>query len=428
MGLLRNITLTSATRIAQAVMSLAILVTATRHFGAEGYGTITLIVVAISMIQIVSNLVGGPAIVYLAPRENVFHLFVLSNAWALLISVLGANLLWLTGLIPDDYRRDTLMLSLLNSLVYTNFTILLARERLKAYNALSALQIGIVLGALLYFVLHTETPRPYHYLYSLYASYVIVYAVSLFLIRTELKYADLSDIGRPLRACLRVGGTMQGASILQFFNYRISYYLIKADGGTAILGQYSPAVQLAEGLWIIAKSAALVLYARIANQKADADSAVDLTLKFIKATFIVTLLLLIVLLLIPGRVFTSAFGNDFTQVKIIIACLSPGIMAVVVSQMLSHFFSGIGKPAPNAVSSGLGLFVILIAGLILIPRFGIVGAALATSLSYMSIVSYQIYVFTRLTRVKASDFLVSATEVRETIRYTRFILSSLVGK
>ena len=73
--------------------------------------------------------------------------------------------------------------------------------------------------------------------------------------------------------------------------------------------------------------------------------------------------------------------------------------------IFSNYFSGTGVPKYNFYASLTGLAVTLPATFVLVPIWGIVGAAIAFSCTYTAILLYQWFTFKRLTGVKAKDLL-----------------------
>ena len=153
--MIKRIIGTSTGKLITALAGFAIIVINAHYIGAVGVGTISLILLGITFINLVSNFIGGPAIVYLLPRFDAFRLIVPSYLWAFLCSSSGAVLLSVSGLIPVLYVFDVFWLSLFVTITAVNLTILLAKERFVIYNLLSTLQIIITLVVLLYLVFIT---------------------------------------------------------------------------------------------------------------------------------------------------------------------------------------------------------------------------------------------------------------------------------
>ena len=402
---------TAFARFLNTLLGFAVVVVAARAFGAEGYGTIVLVILGITFIQLVNNFIGGPALVYLVPRHEVFNLFILSYVWAVVVAVVGANLLFLFNMIPPEYRLETLILSLISSWASVNMMILIGKEKIRFYNIISVLQTALIFGSIMLFVYVMGHSSVDYYVYALYIAYLSTFFLSLAAIRRYIVFSDLNQIDIPLKPILHYGGLMQLASVIQFFNYRLSYYLLQFFYDKAEVGKFAVGVQLAEGMWLISKSVALVQYSRISNEPDNLQYAKHITLLFLKFTFLATLLMLIVLIALPQGVFTFVFGAAFTHIKPVILLLSPGILTLSASHIFSHYFSGTGRPQHNTISSATGFVVVLIAGLTMIPPLGLTGAAAATSLSYLTIFVYQFWWFKKVSGTTLGEMLICKSDI-----------------
>jgi len=410
-SLFKKIAGTAIARALNALLGFAIVVVAARTFGAEGYGTIVLVILGITFIQLINNFIGGPALVYLVPRHDVFNLFILSYVWALVVSVIGANILALSGMIPLEYRRETIMLSLLSNWASINMMILIGKEKIRFYNIISVLQTALVFMSIFVFTRLLGREHIDYYIYALFIAYLSTFLMSLTAIRHYVVFSDLNQIGRPVKHILHYGGLMQLASIIQFFNYRLSYYLLQIYFDKAELGKFAVGVQLAEGMWLISKSVALVQYSRISNEKGNEDYAKQVSVLFLKFTLLITVLMLLVLVAFPNSLFAYIFGAEFIHIKPVIIAMSPGILALSASHIFSHYFSGTGKPQHNTISSASGFVIVLIAGLVLIPRIGPIFAAVATSLSYLTIFVYQLFWFMKISNTGSKEMVINRADM-----------------
>jgi O-antigen/teichoic acid export membrane protein len=184
-----------------------------------------------------------------------------------------------------------------------------------------------------------------------------------------------------LKDLLRYGFLNQVAHITQMLSFRLSYYILDAYHGEASVGIYSNAIALAESIWLISKSISLVQYARIANTD-DKQYAASLTVKLIKASFLLSLLLIIPLVLLPEGFYRFIFGAEFGPVRYVVLSLAAGVVMYNFSILTGHYFSGRGKYHVNAVVSSIGLGLSVAVYYLLIPQFAELGAGYATSISY----------------------------------------------
>jgi len=203
---------------------------------------------------------------------------------------------------------------------------------------------------------------------------------------------------------------MQLGNILQFLNYRLSYYFIEFFLRRAAVGVYSVGVQLSESIWLIAKSIHMVQFTRISNEK-DENYAAKLTLNLVKISFILTLCSLIVIMVLLHVFFSLIFKPEFQQVPVIMFTLAAGILTFSISIILSPYFSGMGKPIHNTISAAIGLVFTLVLSLVLIPKMKLPGAALAATVSYIASTLYLFIVFLKMTNLKPADFLLRKDDI-----------------
>ncbi len=407
----KNILSTALVRFLNAILSIVILVVNTNYFGAEGMGTIGLIVLGISLILLASNYVGGGALVYLAPRHPVVRLLIPSYVWGLLASLAGAGLLSLLHLVPAEFALQILVLAILQSFISANQNILLGKQRITLFNGVTLVQALFTLLSLLYFVMVRNADDVGVFVYALFVAYGGAFLLSFFAIIQYLKIADIKHLDKIVIEIFKYGKFIQSANVLQMLNYRLSYYIIELFLGRAALGVYTAATQLGEGVWLIGKSVAMIQYSSISNS-ADKDFARLVTLRLFKFTFIFTSLILLVLLILPGSIYSFIFSADFVHIKLVIFTLAVGLLATACSMMFSHYFSGTGEPRHNMLASGIGLVFTLVLGLIFIPLFGLEAAGLTASVAYLMNLIYLVAVFARKTKSGWKDFMLDTADIR----------------
>jgi O-antigen/teichoic acid export membrane protein len=406
----KNILSTITTRILVALLTLIMVLVNARYLGAEKVGTINLIILAIAILQLVSNLVGGAALVYLVPRAQLMKLFLPSCGWAILISAIGTFLLNTLHLIPTGYAVHFFFLAMLLSLFTVNFMVLMGEERIRAYNIISLFQVVILFAVLMFFFFGLGKREVMVYLYGLYISYSFAFLSSLVLIVPSFKKKEILGSGKIIRELVQLGSLMQVGNILQFFNYRLSYYFIEFFLKRAAVGVYSVGVQLSESIWLIAKSIHMVQYTRISNEK-DEKYAAKLTLNLVKISFVLTLISLILIMILLHLFFSLILKPEFQQVPVIMYTLAAGILTFSISIILSPYFSGLGKPIHNTISATIGLLFTIVLCIFLIPRLGLIGAGLAATFSYIAATLYQFIVFIKMTKVKPADFLLRKDDI-----------------
>lgn len=395
---------TAITRVLNAILMLVVLVVATKNLGAEVYGSVTLIILAITIIGIVSNFIGGGAVVYFVPRSKVFLVWLPAFFWAFFSAIAGAIILSSIGKIPEGFTFHVMLLGLLQSLTIINQHVMLGKEKVGQFNLVSLLQVFVLLAVLAYLVFLAGEERVITYVKALYAGYGSGFVLSMVLVYKHLKLTDLQKAGTIVRKMMSYGWKAQMANLLQFFNYRLNFYILESFFNEAVLGVFSAGVRLSEGMWIIGKSVSMVQFSRTANSS-DKDYVRRLNINLVKLTFSLTFIILIVVLLLPVDLFVYVFGSDFSQIKTVILTLAPGILVVPCSMLFSAYFSGTGKPHISMIGSGTGLIATLIIGFTIIPAYGLIAAGISASATYVLVGIYLSNRFMKISGSRPKEFL-----------------------
>ena len=178
----------------------------------------------------------------------------------------------------------------------------------------------------------------------------------------------------------------------------MTYFFIASWLGLSKLGLFSVSVAIAEAVWIISKSISAIHYSKILNTQSS-SLRIALTKKAAVNSFVLTVIALIVLFLIPEQFFAFMFGAEFSSVKELTIYLSPGILAIAVSNIYGHYFSGLGKMRILIVKSSLGLITTIFLIFVLLKDFELIGACIIFNFTY--IIS-SIYLYVAFRKEKSS--------------------------
>ncbi|MDP1624041.1 MAG: polysaccharide biosynthesis C-terminal domain-containing protein [Bacteroidales bacterium] len=408
---------TIGTRALTAVLAFITWTLNAQYLGPENVGTISLIIFSVAIIQLFTNFIAGAALIYLTPRTGIYKLFIPAYIWSLTVTLLAAGGLQVLGtmfpileIIPAGYFLPVMFLALVMSLTTANYMLLLGLERVKSYNIISLVQIVILFLILLLMLFGVRLLDVMAYYWAIFISYLIAMVFGLFVLIPSLKKVPLTNMKALLLEILRFGSYVQFANIFQTMNYRLSLKFVDYFIGRGAVGVLALGMQLAEGMWLISRSIATVQYSRLSNEM-NYDYSVRLTLTLAKISWVVTGFAMLIVLAIPNSVFITIFTAGFEDVKMVIASLALGIVALSVSMIFSGFFSSINKPYHNTVSSATGLIFTIGLGLWLIPAYGIMGAGISATVSYSFVTLYQFIVFSSMTKLTARDFLLTRKEI-----------------
>lgn len=169
-------------------------------------------------------------------------------------------------------------------------------------------------------------------------------------------------------------------NVIQFLAYRIDYWLIDYYKGTQQLGYYSLAVRLGQMLWFLPLLMAGILFPRIAGSAGEEEEAKWLSLVRISNT--VFFFGAVIAAVVSAPVIPLLAGEKFDESVLPFICLLPGLLFFCFNIIFAAWFAGKGMLKINLYGSSLCLILVLILDLLLIPKFGIKGAAIASSIAY----------------------------------------------
>ncbi len=209
-------------------------------------------------------------------------------------------------------------------------------------------------------------------------------------------------------------------SLTNFLSLRVDVYLlawILADPA-APLGYYSLAVTIAQLVFFLPNAVSSIFFPHVAGApREDTDRQVAFVAR-------VTLLLTggMAIVLVPTsivliRVVLPAFEQSLLPLFVIL----PGVVALSLTKVLNSYLAGLGRTAWTSYASIGAVLVNVVANLLLIPRFGIVGAAAASLISYSASAVALSIVSARLVHCSVLDFWMPR------VSDVQFALSAVVG-
>ena len=204
-----------------------------------------------------------------------------------------------------------------------------------------------------------------------------------------------------IRKSLLYGVKVHFSNIISYFHYRVDLIIINMLMTPLFVGYYSLAVNIAEKAWMLSQSISSVLFSRITKEGNgdDQNSIVRISL-FI--TFWGTISLLFVLTFWGGFLIPMIYGNDYFPSFPLIKLLAPGIIMLSISRILSADLAARGYPQKTIMPKLTMLLLNIVLNIVLIPKYGVGGAAMATSITYT--ISSLIIIFIHK-KISSSKFL-----------------------
>lgn len=193
-------------------------------------------------------------------------------------------------------------------------------------------------------------------------------------------------------------------NIVQMLNYRLDLYIVNYFHNLGETGIYSVAVSVAQILWVFPGAVAGVIFPRTGSQgtdKANLDNIAIASRLIVLLTVISTILSILIFYFVLIPLFGEKYNTSFKP----FICLLIGIIVFAPSQIWTSFLAGIGKPEKNLYGALAGLTVTISLDFLLIPRWGGVGAAIATSCSYFLTTGFAFVFIVRETGIDAKNLI-----------------------
>ena len=130
-----------------------------------------------------------------------------------------------------------------------------------------------------------------------------------------------------------------------------------------------------------------------------------------RINFLSVILMVTVLAFIGNYLLVFLYGQEFAPSSNPFAILLIGMVFTAMSQLFSIMLFSKGKSKIALIANTLGLISTIVFDLLLIPKYGIEGAALATTISYFVLFSFLFYYLTVKENLKIVDlFLIKKTD------------------
>lgn len=389
-----------------ALCALAVLLVQSRQLGSEELGYVSLVVLNLAVIQSISDIYTGPALVYFIPRHSLKKLYVLGILWTFGATVLLNLIFYLFHIGVPALWSHVLTLSVILVLHSFHTVILLAKQRIRIYNFLIFFQPLLLFAGLCTNIYILNIGDVYAYVFAAYVSWGLSLLISAIAVAQVLKTDTLKE-EVDLKKVLRNGLVNQLGNLAHTLSNRYNYYMITT---AALLGVYASATSLIESVWILSGSISPIVLTHIANRNDEPNNG-RVTFVLSKICFLLSLLCVLIVLILPENFFTFLLGKDFSGTKALMLNLSPGVLLLSFSSIISHYFSGLGKQRILLLANGCGLLVTLCCSYYFIKQFGILGACYTASLSYATQAVVLIWAFMRQNQFK----LVTLFQIRKDI-------------
>lgn len=225
---------------------------------------------------------------------------------------------------------------------------------------------------------------------------VTVITFMLLLLHREI---DLATVFRPIpssiprQTLLSYNTSTVAFKLLVTSLYNVDIVLLGILIGNEATGSYRAALVIAQFLWIVPTAIQIGLLHSTSRLWVDneygqismvSSRAVRFTLSF-------TLLLVLGVAALAEPLISLYFGSGFARTADTVLFLLPGVLGFAVARPIYATSQGHGNLRPVLLATGGAATLNVLLNIVLIPRYGTVGAATATSIGYGSMVVFHVW-------------------------------------
>jgi O-antigen/teichoic acid export membrane protein len=416
---------TLSTSIINTAMGFITSIIISRLLGPEQQGTLKIILMLPTLLYTFLNLGLESAVMYYGSREkNCKTISRVTNKFSLVFfavaMIVGTAAIFLGSQVFDYYKgiafvylASILLMAPANFYIAMQSALLRSENDFVRYNIFNTIkQVTYVIGILFVFL--------YRSIWVVIGANYLMIFVGVLLCRFGMHHKD-TDATRPYgRDLLKYGMKSYVSSVINFFNYRFDIVLLTPQVSKAQVGIYSVAQTLSEMIWMIPNSVSQVLLPRIsAMNVAEKRAAALRVCRYVASIMIVVVAIGFV---VTPVVLPLLYGTKYLGSILPFRILLIGTFFMTYNRILGNAIAAHGRPEKNISSNIVGSAANVILNIFLIPRYGIIGAAIAGSISYSLSGFASMYIYMRLNpgTIKLMDILImNKSDMQSMIRLAK---------
>ncbi len=410
----KNILHTFSLQIIGFPLGVLISVIITRTLGPEGKGIFALAMLIFSLLSMFAGFGLNQATAYYVANKKYTtrEVFGSNIIIASLISILalGAGLIlifFFNDTLFPGVKRDYLFLALLLFPVAYFFElasqILLGLEKIQSYNNVkfltSLIYFFLLAGIFLFSSLTVGLAIAANIL-----SYVATGIVLFLLVKKEIGKLTLTLNKGYLKDAFSYGLKVYPASMFYLSRYQINVFLLNMFLNPAAVGFYVTALGVSEITQWFSKSTSTVLFPKVAGETNEKNLR-EFTPIICRNILFITFLGIVFLFIFAKWVIIILYSREFLPSIMPFQIILIGTVAVAGWIILNTDIFARGKPMINTYIFGSSVALNTILNIFLIPRFGIIGASWALTISYLIMFLITLIVYAKLSGNKMLDVI-----------------------
>lgn len=174
--------------------------------------------------------------------------------------------------------------------------------------------------------------------------------------------------------------------------YHVDVIMLRTLAGDSVTGYYKAALAIAEYLWFVPLSLQTLLLHSTSDLWADErfERIEELATRITRYTLLLTVLLALGVGALAGAFVPIYYGADFTRAITPLRLLLPGALAFAAVRPVFSISRANGNLKPLVGATGGAALLNVVLNGLLIPEYGMTGAAMATAVGYGSMLGFHV--------------------------------------
>lgn len=389
----------------------------TRILGAEGKGIFAIYSSSIELFALVLGFGVPQALIFFAAKDIISRerLFYSSVLYLLIATTVFGILVALSELaggqsffLPDPFTSGVFKISIMLNFLcllgwYLFVSIINGHKHFQQTNFISFVSITVTFTLYLTLFLQIYFSQSTYKADIFYFIQLGVTAITLLLtIYYHIKLvggtSKMELISRAEgNSVIKYGLVYYASNFLLFSITKMDYWFINYFSGPFDLGIYVLSSNVALLILLLPNAIGLVLSAfKAKSELVDIENRTAFLCRF---TFLLTFLFSCFLWIFSEPIIVALFGYEFRPSALPLKIILLGVMPFTVFTILKNYFAGADNLKAFLKAALIGFILTLILDILLIKPYGIIGAAIATSVAYTVSSIYLVRVYSKQTSI-----------------------------
>jgi O-antigen/teichoic acid export membrane protein len=411
---IRDVFSTILTKIFLVILKLGSSVLTARFLGATGRGEFFGVTQLAGIINTIGTLSIGEGLIYFLSTHKLkekhclatvlfFVIFFSIPIWGFILCLYSFT----DFLFPADKKTDIFIIVCalipLFMCEYLGSSVFKGLKRFKFANKISVFCRTVLLISIFFSLVMPESSVVV-VLFAFVLAYLAIALIYLLLIGIYLGFSITVPIHK-LKRILKYSVRVHPIIFISEIEYRLDVFVLIYFLDFASLGIYSIGVSFGQLVWYVSNSINNVAFPNLAETE-NLKKRLEFFQKIVRYNILLNCLIILLMMLSGYWLIYLIFGEQFQDAFGVFIILSFGFVFDTISRNMVTWFKSANNPNPVTLSTIMALILNVILNILLIPIFGLFGAAFASTISYIVRSCMIMYAYSQVTKTNIFTSLV----------------------